>query len=223
MPSQSLQQTKPTVTSPASAGAAPAAFAAEAGERKRERTVLRAIVIIGLALCVPVCVSAQEPKMILNLVPPVEVKEFVWDGGGTGGALVDAVGEVCRFRFRKSELSQLEYVSASGARKERIDEGDPRSAAMIKLLLNWVDERFSAEQQSALSAEPRDAHLSAYESAVRKVATTPGQRAVLADSTSPCGAVAAGDSIEIWVDWPETVEDVAWFILSKFRVTSEVR
>ena len=165
--------------------------------------MLRALGIIGLALWAPVCASAQEPELLLNLVPPVEVKRFVWDGGGTDGALVDAVGEVCHFGFRKDQLSRLEYVSAVGVREEHVEEGDPRSAAMIKILLAWVDQRFSAEQQRALSAESRDAHMSAYAGGVIKIATTPGMRAAsLADSTSPCGPVALGDSTEVWNDWP---------------------
>ena len=117
-----------------------------------------------------------------------------------------------------------EYVSAAGVREERVEAGDPRSAAMIKILLAWVDERYSADQQRALSAESRDAHMSAYGGGVVRIATTPGMRAAsLADSTSPCGPMALGDSTYVWVDWPEATEDVAWFILSKFRVTPEGR
>ncbi len=224
MPNLSLQQTKPPVTVRACERPAPAVFATEASVRKRERSVRRALGIIGLALWVPVCASAQEPELLLKLVPPVEIKKFVWDGGGTGGAIVDAVGEICHFNFRKGQLSHLEYVSAAGVREERVEAGDPRSAAMIKILLAWVDERYSADQQRALSAESRDAHMSAYGGGVVRIATTPGMRAAsLADSTSPCGPMALGDSTYVWVDWPEATEDVAWFILSKFRVTPEGR
>ncbi|MBK7047895.1 MAG: hypothetical protein IPH48_15605 [bacterium] len=163
---------------------------------KRERSC-DARWIIGLALWVPVCASAQEPELLLKLVPPVEI-EIRLGRRGTGGVIVDAVGEICRFNFRKGVVGHLEYVSRPACAGS-VRAGSAR-AAMIRILLAWVDERYSAARASLPNRVTRTRVRAGGGVVVRQ---RPVCELGLADSASPCGPMALGDSTYVWVDWPE--------------------